>query len=148
MLSILSTVSKGSPTKGLHGPPPQQPLGTGNAGCTGTRLVGLGKQMARLTMEGLFVIADEDGQPFSRCVPACSRVCCAGLDRKSQGLPIHRRVKEMQRRRQLGAAVIIPWGSNVTRPDTQTVLLEGGDPLCGAEQQAVSFLTPPQGDSA
>lgn len=107
--------------------------------------MGLGKQMARLTMEGLFVIADEDGRPFSRCVPACSRVCCAGLDRKSQGLPIHRRVKEMQRRRQLGAAVIIPWGSNVTRPDTQTVLLEGGDPLCGAEQQAVSFLTPPRG---
>lgn len=51
----------------------------------------------------------------------------------------------MQRRRQLGAAVIIPWGSNVTRPDTQTVLLEGGDPLRGAEQQAVSFLTPPRG---
>lgn len=108
-------------------------------------MVGLGKQMARLTMEGLFVIADEDGRPFSRCVPTCSRVCCAGLVRKSQGLPIHRRVKEMQRRRQLGAAVIIPWGSNVTRPDTQTVLLEGGDPLRGAEQQAVSFLTPPRG---
>lgn len=80
--------------------------------------------------------------------PHMQPVCCAGLDRKSQGLPIHWRVKEMQRQRQLGAAIIIRWGSNVTRPDTQTVLLEGGDPLHGAEQQAVSFLMPPQGGSA
>lgn len=148
MLSILSTVSKGSPHEGSPWPPPLQPLGAGNAGRTGTRLVGLSKQMVRLTMEGLFVIADEDGRPFSRCVLTGSRVCCAGPDRKSQGLPIHWRVKEMQRQRQLGAAIIIPWGSSVTRPDTQTVLLEGGDPLHGAEQQAVSFLTPPQGGSA
>ena len=104
------------PTQGLLGPPPLQPLGPGDAGRPGTRLVEASRQMVRLTMEGLFVIADEDSLPLSRCVPRCSPVCCAGPDRMSQELPIHGRAKEMQKQRQLGAAVIIPWGSNVTCP--------------------------------
>lgn len=47
----LHTVSKGSPHEGAPWPPPLQPLGAGNAGRTGTRLVGLSKQMVRLTGE-------------------------------------------------------------------------------------------------
>lgn len=111
-------------------------------------MVETGKQMVRLTMEGLFVIADEAGAALS---PGASHrrpgvLCWTRQKISGTANPL----AELRRCRDSGSWGLpwaIPWGSSVTRPDTQTVLLEGGDPLHGAEQQAV-LLTPPRVESA
>lgn len=72
--------------------------------------------MVQLTMEGLFVIADEDWfAPLPSASPDAA--WCGVLDQTEcldncQSMVELRRYKD----RQLGAALIIPWGSNVTCP--------------------------------